>query len=153
VLFYCDWFDPSTRGTKINKRYNTVDIRMDRRYKKFDPFIMAHNVRQVYYVPYPSTQPRKRGWSVAITTKPRGRIENDEIVDDEVAYQNDEISNVTEVIELEEVIGLLDSQVDGQEVDAAILLEPNPVDNSDEENSQSQDNNDSSEEVDDTEFD
>ncbi|KAK2429708.1 hypothetical protein QL285_028127 [Trifolium repens] len=150
VLFYCDWFDPSTRGTKINKRYNTVDIRMDRRYKKFDPFIMAHNVRQVYYVPYPSTQPRKRGWSVAITTKPRGRIENDEIVDDEVAYQNDEISNVTEVIELEEVIGLLDSQVDGQEVDAAILLEPNPVDNSDEENSQSEDNSDSSEEVDDT---
>jgi hypothetical protein len=32
-------------------------------------------------------------------------------------------------------------------------LEPNPVDNSDEENSQSEDNSDTSEEVDDTEFD
>ncbi|KAK2423130.1 hypothetical protein QL285_033603 [Trifolium repens] len=70
--------------------------------KEFDLFIMAHNVRQVYYVPYPSTQPLKRGWSVAITTKPRGKIENDEIVDDEAAYQNDEISNVTKVIKVED---------------------------------------------------
>ncbi|CAK8569514.1 unnamed protein product [Lathyrus sativus] len=54
VLFYCDWYDPSSRGTKIDKKYNIVDIRMDRRYKEYDPFIMSHIVKQVYYVPYPS---------------------------------------------------------------------------------------------------
>ena len=26
VLFYCDWFDPSTRGTQVDSKYDIVDI-------------------------------------------------------------------------------------------------------------------------------
>ena len=102
VLFYCDWFDPSLRGTtKVNPKTNTVDIKMNRRYQAFDPFSMAYNVRQVYYIPYPFTKVDKRGWCVAIKTKPRGRIESDETNQTDEPYQEDEMSNVDDVIEVE----------------------------------------------------
>jgi hypothetical protein len=107
VLFYCTWFDPSNRGTKYNSKTNTVDIKMNRKYQLFDPFAIANNVRQVYYVPYPSTKTDKRGWCAAITTKPRGRIEKDGIEEEgeeeeETPYQVDEMTNVDEVIEVED---------------------------------------------------
>lgn len=81
VLFYGDWHDPSSRGTKIDKKkYNNVEVRIDRKYKEYDPFIMAHNVRQVYYMPYPSIQPSKRGWYVVIKSNPLGYIETDGVL-------------------------------------------------------------------------
>ncbi|KAI5401114.1 hypothetical protein KIW84_065814 [Lathyrus oleraceus] len=52
---------PYLGGTKIDKRYNIVEIRIDRRYKEYDPFIISHIVRQVYYVPYPSIVPLVEG--------------------------------------------------------------------------------------------
>ena len=45
VLFYCHWFDPMSRGTRVDPKYGTVEIRMDKSYNLFDPFISAHNVR------------------------------------------------------------------------------------------------------------
>jgi hypothetical protein len=74
---------------------------MNRRYQLFDPFAMAHNVRQVCYVPYPSIKVDKRGWCTAITTKPRGRIEKDGIDEDDHPYQIDEMTNVDDVIAVE----------------------------------------------------
>jgi len=54
VLFYCHWFDPTSRGTRVDPKYGIVEIRMDKRYNLFDPFISSHNIRQMYYVPYPT---------------------------------------------------------------------------------------------------
>ncbi|GAU25311.1 hypothetical protein TSUD_375750 [Trifolium subterraneum] len=97
VLFYCSWFDPSSRGTKFNSKRNTVDIQMTRRYELFDPFAIANNVTQVYYVPYPSTRVDKRGWCATIMTKPRGRIEKDRRDEDvDHPYQIDEMTNVAD---------------------------------------------------------
>ncbi|GAU34021.1 hypothetical protein TSUD_393670 [Trifolium subterraneum] len=97
VLFYCSWFDPSSRGTKFDSKTNTVDIQMTRRYELFDPFAIANNVTQVYYVPYPSTRVDKRGWCSAIMTKPRGRIEKDGRDEDvDHPYQIDEMTNVSD---------------------------------------------------------
>ncbi|KEH16254.1 hypothetical protein MTR_0259s0030 [Medicago truncatula] len=62
---------------------------------------MAHNIRQVYYIPYPFTKVDKRGWCVAIKTKPRGRIESAETNQIDEPYQEDEMSNVDGVIEVE----------------------------------------------------
>ena len=45
VLFYCHWFDPTNRGTRIDHKYGQVEIRMDKSYNLFDPFISAQNVR------------------------------------------------------------------------------------------------------------
>ena len=111
VLLYCNWFDLSTRGTRVDSKYGIVDIRMDKRYVPFDPFIIAHNIRQVYYVPYATSRKDKRVWCVAIKTKPRGRIDSDD-VEVEVPYQVDEISHVNEVIEVERVSGLQDKKIE-----------------------------------------
>ena len=75
----------------------------------FDPFIMAQNVRQVYYVHYPSTQRDKQGWCVAIKTKSRGHIEADEL-QEEVAYQVDEMSHVNVVNEVEPILNYVTIQ-------------------------------------------
>lgn len=48
---------------------------------------MSHIVRQVYYVPYPSIMPRKRGCVVVMKTKPLGHIETRDLVEG-VAYQS-----------------------------------------------------------------
>ena len=88
----------------MDPKYNIVDIHMTSRYQPFDPFILAYNVRQVYYVQYPPSRKDNRGWCVAIKTKSRGRIELNEVEDD-VPYQVDEMSHVNEVIEVEHVSG------------------------------------------------
>ncbi|WVZ16156.1 hypothetical protein V8G54_009138 [Vigna mungo] len=79
-------------------------------------FIIAHNVEQVYYVPYPVSRTDKQGWCVAIKTKPRGRIDSNE-VEAEVPYQVEEMSHVNDIIEVEKVIRLQDIEADLQEVD------------------------------------
>ena len=56
VLFYCYWFDPMSRGTRVDPKYGIVEILMDRSYNLFDPFISTHNVRQVFYVSYLATR-------------------------------------------------------------------------------------------------
>lgn len=88
---------------------------MDRRYQQFDPFIIAQNAKQVYYVPYPAMRTDKRGWCVAVTTKPRGRIEIDD-VEDETPFQADESSHVNEQIEVERITSMLGSSNEGEEV-------------------------------------
>jgi hypothetical protein len=122
VLFYCEWFDPTNNGTKINPKHKNVDIRIDRRYNSFDPFILASKCSQVYYVPYPSHHRAKRGWCSAIKTKPRGQIEK-EVPDIEVPYQDDEMSHVPNVIEIDPVTNLVDKDVDGSQIDAEVLKE------------------------------
>ncbi|WVZ21047.1 hypothetical protein V8G54_008369 [Vigna mungo] len=116
ALFYCDWFDPSRVGTRVDSKYGIVDIRMDKRYVLFDPFIIAHNVQQVYYVPYPTSRTDKQGWCVAIKTKPRGRIDSNDVETD-VSYQVEEMSHVNDVIEVEEVVRLQDIEVGLEQVD------------------------------------
>lgn len=43
---------------------------------------MTHNVRKFYYIPYPSMQPRKRGYCVVMKSNPTGHIENDDVTKD-----------------------------------------------------------------------
>jgi len=47
MIFYCEWFDPSRRGTRVDPRYNIVELQMSLRYQLFDPFILPKIVRQV----------------------------------------------------------------------------------------------------------
>jgi len=117
VLFYCEWFDPSRKGTRVHPTYNTVELQINLRYPPFDPFILANNVKQVYYVPYPTFRNiNKRGWCVAIQTKPRGRVESNEVEDD-IPYQVDEMSHAHQIIEVEGVSTLHDLGGDGEELE------------------------------------
>ena len=58
-----------------------------REYGAYVPLIIAQNVKQVYYVPYP-LRPDKADWWVVIKTKLMGRVEVENVLD--VAYQNDD---------------------------------------------------------------
>jgi len=83
VLFYYEWFGPSTNCTRVHPRYNTIELQINLRYRPFDPLILANNVKQVYYVPYLTFwNIYNCGWCVAIQTKPRRRVESNEVEED-----------------------------------------------------------------------
>jgi len=108
VIFYCELFDQSRDGTKLNPRYNIVELEMNKRYRPFDPFILANNVREVYYVLYPTFRSiGNSGLCVAIQTKPMGYIKSNEVEED-IPYQVDEMSHIREIIEVEGVSTLYD---------------------------------------------
>jgi hypothetical protein len=89
---------------------------MNRKYDLYDPFIIAQKARQVYYVPYPEMRRDKRGWCAVIKTKPRGRVEVDDI-DEIIPYQNEDTTRVEQLNEIEEMDGLHDETHSDEEVD------------------------------------
>jgi hypothetical protein len=72
VLFQCDWFDPSSQGTRIDN-YGNVEIKKSRRYNNYDPFILAQQAEQVYFTSFPEG---KQGWLGVIKTKARNTIQS-----------------------------------------------------------------------------
>ncbi|XP_059282695.1 uncharacterized protein LOC132036383 [Lycium ferocissimum] len=96
VLFRCNWFDPTPkRGTRVLKDSNIIEVKHMLRYAAYDPFVIAHNVKQVYYVPYP-LRPDKSDWWVVIKTKPIGRVEVEN--DLPAAFQNDDIAHANQIV-------------------------------------------------------
>ena len=104
---------------------------MSKRYSPYDPFILAQKARQVYFVPYPETCKDMRGWSMAITTKPRGHVEVDD-TENEVPYQADEMSCVLPITEVEALPGLLDINIGHYEQLIDPINEPMVQDNKEE---------------------
>jgi hypothetical protein len=51
VFFDCDWFDPY-HGTQENN-FGMVEVKHARRLRGCNPFVLAHQVEQVYYMSYP----------------------------------------------------------------------------------------------------
>ena len=70
VLFKCTWFDP-IHGVRVHQEHNLVDIKHQKKGCFDDPFILASQAQQVYYIPYPSM---KDTWAV-VKTNPRGIYE------------------------------------------------------------------------------
>jgi hypothetical protein len=50
VFFNCDWFDPN-HGTRENQ-FGMVEVKHAHQLRGCDPFILSHEVEQVYYMPY-----------------------------------------------------------------------------------------------------
>ncbi|XP_072087304.1 uncharacterized protein [Arachis hypogaea] len=110
VLFKCQWYDPSRpNGTRIHNDYKITEVNHSKRYRHYDPFIVAQKAKQVYFLPYPGNC--KSMWHVVVNTKPRGRIETNHVHVDEdedennVAYQVDE-SNPSRISDTEPPISL-----------------------------------------------
>jgi hypothetical protein len=51
LFFDCDWFDPN-HGTQENQ-FGMVEVKHVYRLCGCDPFVLAHQVEQVYYMLYP----------------------------------------------------------------------------------------------------
>ncbi|XP_072078840.1 uncharacterized protein [Arachis hypogaea] len=110
VLFKCQWYDPSRpNGTRIHNEYKITEVNHSKRYRHYDPFIVAQKAKQVYFLPYPGNC--KSMWHVVVNTKPRGRIEINHVhveedeEENDVAYQADE-SNPSRISDTEPPISL-----------------------------------------------
>ena len=78
VLFAYEWYNPTHPGrTHQHNHYKIIEINHTKKYEKFDPFIIAQNARQVYYLSYPRRC--KSNWRVVIKCKPRGRVQLEEV--------------------------------------------------------------------------
>ncbi|XP_057774691.1 uncharacterized protein LOC130993686 [Salvia miltiorrhiza] len=75
VLFNCEWFDLSAQGTSIDTDFKLVSLNHTRRYRKYDPFVLASQVVQVFYCPYPSTNQSKKNWWSACKVNARSKVE------------------------------------------------------------------------------
>ena len=86
VLFDCDWFDPTPSGTKRTENLGLVEVKHAARLSVFEPFVMASQVKQVYYLPYACTKrPDLAKWWVVYQVSPRGYIPPYGINDDSSA--------------------------------------------------------------------
>lgn len=98
VLFKCDWFDPTDNvGMKVHKQYPLVDVNHRRKLNKYEPFILAMQAAQVYYVSYPSLRRDKSDWLAVCKVKARSVIDipaTVEITTVNMAFQEDEPVNL-----------------------------------------------------------
>ncbi|KAJ3704077.1 hypothetical protein LUZ61_007782 [Rhynchospora tenuis] len=77
VLFKCSWFD-AWRGVKVDTEHGIVEVKHKSRLRNVDePFGLACQAIQVYYLPYASKE--RRDWWVVMKTrrKPIWGFEND----------------------------------------------------------------------------
>ena len=119
ILFEAEWFDPTARGTRIHPQYNLVDVNPNRKYPKYDPFVLAQQGIQVYYARYPGA-PRSRANLMAVCESKSRRVivplpsdEEVELEDEDLPpLQNEEIqvtpnaNTSTDGIELFDMAGI-----------------------------------------------
>jgi hypothetical protein len=75
VLFDCRWFDPTPAGVRRTENLGLVEINHTSRLSNFDPFVLAGQVSQVYYLSYPcKTRQDLLDWSVVFRVPPRGYV-------------------------------------------------------------------------------
>jgi hypothetical protein len=69
IVFF-DWFDPN-RGTRENQ-FGMIEVKHADRLSDCDPFILAHQVEHMYYMPYPYQ--KLIAWWVVYKVNPRERL-------------------------------------------------------------------------------
>ena len=115
---------------KVHKQYFFVDVNQKRKLSKDEPFILAMQAAQVYYVPYPSLRKDKSDWLVVCKVKARPVIDVlaavDKTVTTNIAFQEDELVNQMPVAEQPidaqrsiDEYSLLLNDADGEHVDLA----------------------------------
>nr|GMD42807.1 uncharacterized protein LOC109185082 [Ipomoea batatas] len=133
VLFNCEWFDPTPNtGTNLNSDSGLAEVHSRKRYRKYDPFIIAQNACQVCYIPYPRSKREKLNWWVVLNVRPRGTIDN--AYKHIETYQQDSIhvpTNDVSVVQ-EEVEELLHVPVVLTEVNVHPISGPDELDDQNE---------------------
>jgi hypothetical protein len=70
VFFDCDWFNNNNK-TRQNQ-FGMVEVRHNERLWGYDTFVLAHQVKQVYYLHYPSE--KLSAWWVVNKVNPHERL-------------------------------------------------------------------------------
>jgi hypothetical protein len=107
VLFDCDWFDPTPNGIRRIENLGLVEIKHAARLSVFEPFVLASQVKQVYYLPYACQRLDLKEWWVTYQVTPHGYINVDDSDDgphtgpvEEVLFFQEEGLEGTFVIDL-----------------------------------------------------
>jgi hypothetical protein len=75
VIFECDWFDPTAVGVRRTKNLGLVEVKHSSRLSNFEPFVLASQVKQVYYLPYACTTRQDLSeWWIVHQVAPRDRL-------------------------------------------------------------------------------
>ena len=109
ALFKCKWFDPTPNvGTRVHRRTSIVEVHRNRRFNKYEPFILASQACQVYFLPYPTLLRERQVWLAVCKVQPR--FADEQIVsndythaqNDDDAYQEEQQSDGVELVEVSE---------------------------------------------------
>jgi hypothetical protein len=84
MFFDCDWFD-SNQGTQENE-FGMIEVKHTHRLRGCDPFVLAHQVEQVYYMSYPCK--KLSAWWVVYRVNPRERLHTP----DDSGYHENQVS-------------------------------------------------------------
>lgn len=106
ILFKCVWFDPTPNvGTRVHRRASIVEVHQNRRFNKYEPFILASQACQVYFLPYPTLHRERQVWLAVC--KVQSRFANEECVvndstaqNNDVAFQEDHQTDRAELVEV-----------------------------------------------------
>ena len=75
VIFECDWFDPTPAGVRRTENLGLVEVKHSSRLSNFDPFVLASQVKQVYYLSYACNSRQDLSeWWVVYHVAPRDRL-------------------------------------------------------------------------------
>jgi hypothetical protein len=90
ALFDCCWFDPTSDGTRRTPNLGLVEIKHSSRLAVFEPFVMASQVKLVYYLPYAcNAKSDLMDWWVVHIVSPRNYILPNETTDDDSNHPNE----------------------------------------------------------------
>ena len=95
VLFEVDLYDPTPHGTKVHAEYDLVEINKKKKYKKYEPFVLANQATQAVYFPYPGVSRVKSDWLGVIPIRARAKneyVEKDESITN--SFQSDVVDEV-----------------------------------------------------------
>lgn len=126
VLFRCNWWDvyDKVKGIKIDE-YGFVSVNCQRLLKTNEPFVLATQASQVFYV----TDSVTKGWHVVQKNQPRDtytmslKMDDDlkEPVDVDEAYQQGESSNpiidASKLLNMDDNVNLCRNDVEPMTVD------------------------------------
>ena len=123
-LFKCDWWDVSNPKTGILKdKYNFVSVNVTKIRYKEDPFVLACQAEQVFYL---NDMKLGKNWRVVQRTKPRAIYdmpqEKDEEEEKDEVYQQHEMQGYGETIDVDDSVELHRDDIDMIQVDMDIAL-------------------------------
>ena len=90
VLFRCNWFD-ITNGVRVDIQHGIVEVKHASRIKNYEPFVLAPQAIQVFYLTYASDKIERRQWWVAMKTSAKGRFRAEDEVDANLEFFQDEM--------------------------------------------------------------
>ena len=97
VLFNFGWFDPTPHphgGTIVHPKYKIVEVNTLKEYSKYDPFVLAKQASQVYFVPFPSKKKDKVNWRAVLKVRAKKfdpSYTTMKEAEEDAAFQEDEV--------------------------------------------------------------